>query len=51
MTHGGRVLGVTARAATVRQAVEKAYQGVSLIHWDGVEYRRDIAYRALNREK
>ena len=51
VTHGGRVLGVTARAATVRQAVEKAYQGVSLIHWDGVEYRRDIAYRALNREK
>ncbi|MGN0866535.1 MAG: phosphoribosylamine--glycine ligase [Oligosphaeraceae bacterium] len=50
VTSGGRVLGVTARAATVRQAVEKAYQGVSLISWDGAEYRRDIAYRALQRE-
>ncbi len=49
-TNGGRVLGVTARAATLRQAVERAYRGVKCISWDGVEYRTDIAHRALERK-
>jgi phosphoribosylamine--glycine ligase len=47
VTHGGRVLGVTARAPNLRAAVDKAYQAVGCIHWDGAYCRRDIAHRAL----
>ncbi|MDD5729242.1 MAG: phosphoribosylamine--glycine ligase [Victivallales bacterium] len=47
---GGRVLGVTACAPTVREAVADAYRAVDLISWQDCFYRRDIAYRALARE-
>jgi phosphoribosylamine--glycine ligase len=47
VTNGGRVLGVTALGATVRDAVAEAYHGVKQIHWDGINYRRDIGYHAL----
>jgi phosphoribosylamine--glycine ligase len=43
VTSGGRVLGVTARAQTVEQAREAAYEAVSWIRFDGMHYRRDIA--------
>ncbi len=46
---GGRVLGVTARGATVADAVARAYRAVDTIHWDGAYCRRDIANRALKR--
>ena len=46
-TTGGRVLGVTARAATLSQAVERAYGTVSGIGFEGMHYRKDIAARAL----
>jgi phosphoribosylamine--glycine ligase len=49
VTGGGRVLGVTALGATVRQAIEQAYRGVERITWSGVQYRRDIGKKALNR--
>ncbi len=45
-TSGGRVLGVTARAATLPAAVARAYEAVSKIKFDGAHYRRDIAGRA-----
>jgi phosphoribosylamine---glycine ligase len=44
---GGRVLGVTARAASLRAAVDRAYAAVEKIQFDGVHYRKDIAARAL----
>ena len=47
VTNGGRVLGVTALGATVRDAVAEAYHGAEQIHWDGIHYRRDIGYHAL----
>jgi phosphoribosylamine--glycine ligase len=47
VTNGGRVLGVTALGATVRDAVNEAYWAVEQIRWDGIQYRRDIGYRAL----
>ena len=47
---GGRVLGVTARGATVKEAIDKAYKAVDKISWQGCFYRKDIAYRALARE-
>ncbi|MGE0098977.1 MAG: phosphoribosylamine--glycine ligase [Hydrogenophaga sp.] len=44
---GGRVLCVTALAASVAQARECAYDTVAAIEFDGMQYRRDIGYRAL----
>ena len=44
---GGRVLGVTARAAELESAIEKAYQAVECIDFEGMYYRRDIGARAL----
>lgn len=49
-TAGGRVLCVTALGDSVSAAQQQAYQGVNAIHWDGVECRRDIAFRAIARE-
>jgi phosphoribosylamine--glycine ligase len=48
-TSGGRVLGVTARGADLQSAVERAYQAVSSIGFEGAHYRKDIAARALNK--
>ena len=47
---GGRVLVVTADGDTVTDAIAKAYAGVAKIRWTGVQYRRDIARRAVNRK-
>ncbi|MCB1777889.1 MAG: phosphoribosylamine--glycine ligase [Candidatus Competibacteraceae bacterium] len=49
VTHGGRVLCVTALGATVAEAQSLAYNGVKRIHWDGAYYRTDIGYRAVAR--
>ncbi|MEA2120442.1 phosphoribosylamine--glycine ligase [Halovibrio sp. HP20-50] len=49
-TAGGRVLCVTALGTTVSAAQRQAYQGVKAIQWQGAEYRRDIAFRAIARE-
>src|SRR5579863_4460334 len=46
---GGRVLGVTARADTLRQAVERAYAAVSGIGFEGMQYRKDIAAKAVGK--
>jgi phosphoribosylamine--glycine ligase len=35
----------------VLEARELAYQGVENVRWEGVEYRRDIAHRAIARER
>src|SRR5246127_753639 len=48
-TSGGRVLGVTARAGDLATAVERAYAGVSMIGFEGMHYRKDIAARALKK--
>jgi phosphoribosylamine---glycine ligase len=49
LTHGGRVLGVTALGETVQQAIDKAYKAVGKINWKGVHYRTDIGKKALVR--
>jgi len=41
-TAGGRVLGVTATGATLETALSRAYAAVDEIHWEGMQYRRDI---------
>ena len=43
VTGGGRVLDVTARAATLEEARRRAYEAAALIHWPGAHYRKDIA--------
>ena len=48
-TSGGRVLGVTARAADLRTAVDRAYAAVSMIGFEGMHYRKDIAARAFKK--
>ena len=46
-TSGGRVLCVTALADSVKQAQVRAYDVARGIHFDGMQYRRDIGHRAL----
>ncbi len=48
---GGRVLAVTALGDSVRMAQKRAYDAVAGIHFDGMQYRRDIGWRALDRKK
>jgi len=47
VTSGGRVLGVTATADTLRQALDDAYAAAGQIHFDGAFMRSDIGRRAL----
>jgi phosphoribosylamine--glycine ligase len=48
-TAGGRVLGVTARAAELETAVDRVYEATSKIAFEGAHYRKDIAGRALKK--
>lgn len=47
VTNGGRVLGVTAKGATIKGAIDKAYAAVEKINFDHMQFRRDIGARAL----
>ncbi len=47
VTSGGRVLCVTALGETVRAAQKRAYDAVDEVAFDGMQFRRDIGYRAL----
>ena len=51
VTAGGRVLCATALGANVTKAQQAAYELLQQISWQGVEYRTDIAYRAIEREQ
>ncbi|MBI4436347.1 MAG: phosphoribosylamine--glycine ligase, partial [Candidatus Omnitrophica bacterium] len=44
---GGRVLAVSALGNTLEEAVHRVYEAVSRIQFEGMYYRRDIAWRAL----
>lgn len=45
LTSGGRVLGVTACGGTLEEALQKAYDGVHCIHFEGAHYRTDIGHK------
>jgi len=49
VTSGGRVLGVTASGACLQSAIDNAYSAVRKIHFDGMQYRRDIGAKGLKR--
>jgi phosphoribosylamine---glycine ligase len=42
LTNGGRVLGVTAAGVTLDEALSRCYGAIESIHWQGIQYRRDI---------
>ncbi|AOI92929.1 phosphoribosylamine--glycine ligase [Burkholderia pseudomultivorans] len=50
VTSGGRVLCVVGLADSVREAQQHAYDAINQINFEGMQYRRDIGYRALNRK-
>ena len=47
LTNGGRVLGVTGLGEDISRAIERTYQAVKKISWEGVYYRTDIGQKAL----
>lgn len=47
LTAGGRVLGVTATAPTLKEAIDRAYENIQKVHFDNAYCRRDIGQRAL----
>jgi len=49
VTSGGRVLGVTAIAASLEQAIQTAYHAVSKIHFEGAHFRTDIGAKGVTR--
>jgi phosphoribosylamine--glycine ligase len=49
VTSGGRVLCVTVLADSVKQAQPRAYELLQAIHFDGMQYRKDIGHRAMKR--
>jgi phosphoribosylamine--glycine ligase len=50
VTAGGRVLGVTAAAGSLEEALDRAYEAMAEIEFEGMYYRRDIGNRALKRK-
>ena len=42
VTNGGRVIGITAKAKTVKEAGEKVYENIKKINFEGMHYRTDI---------
>jgi len=49
VTAGGRVLGITARGADLREALKLAYSAVGKIQFDGMQVRKDIGQKGLKR--
>jgi phosphoribosylamine--glycine ligase len=50
VTSGGRVLCAVGLGSTVRAAQKQAYELAGTIRWEGLQYRKDIGYRAIARE-
>jgi phosphoribosylamine--glycine ligase len=48
VTAGGRVLTVVATGADYRTAIDRAYEAVGLISFEGMQYRRDIGRKATD---
>lgn len=49
VTSGGRVLNVTALGSDIKDAIDRCYNAINLIEFEGMHFRRDIGYRALKR--
>jgi len=51
LTSGGRVLGITALGRGIDSAIERTYEAVSMVNFEGAYYRKDIGARAVNKNK
>ena len=51
VTSGGRVLAVTALGDSIKIAQKRAYETVAAIRFNGMQYRKDIGWRAIERKK
>jgi phosphoribosylamine--glycine ligase len=51
VTAGGRVLCVTALGDNVKLAQKRAYEASTSIHFDGMQFRRDIGHRAIEADE
>ncbi len=51
VTNGGRVLGVSATGKSLQEALDKAYEAISKISFEGMQYRKDIGKKALELSK
>jgi phosphoribosylamine--glycine ligase/phosphoribosylformylglycinamidine cyclo-ligase len=49
-TSGGRVIAVSAYAPSLQGALDRAYEGVARVNFDGKVYRRDIGHRWVKSE-
>jgi len=49
VTSGGRVLNVVSMGSDIKEAIASTYRAASKIHFDGMQYRKDIGYRAIAR--
>lgn len=50
-TSGGRVLNVCALGTDLQEAYQRVYKAIARIHFEGMYYRRDIGFRALQRKE
>src|SRR5262249_36052987 len=50
-TAGGRILNVTARGASLTQALERAYFACEMIEFEGKDYRKDIGRKGLAKQQ
>lgn len=44
------MLGVTGLGNNIKEAIDKTYRAVEKIHFEGMQYRRDIGFRAASKE-
>ena len=51
VTNGGRVVCAVGLGTTVRAAQKQAYELAGAVCWEGLQYRKDIGYRAIDRKK
>ena len=51
VTSGGRVFGLTASASDIETAIDQVYSNVGKVSFEGMQYRKDIAHRALEGAK
>ena len=51
VTSGGRVLGITGIGNDIKDAIDKTYNAINQISWNGMHYRKDIGFKALNQDK
>ena len=50
ITNGGRVIGITALAKDLKEAIREAYRVINKVYFEGIYYRKDIGYKGLTKK-